>query len=134
MDSAEDQAIVAAYTNTIGEFSCDLLNKEFIQVANSSKIVFDLVGQQAGLDQLRDHIVKVRFEFAALSGQIFRPARVFQIVTMMEAFSPRPVFRELAEEQHRMLSQATPASRSGDSSTARATPSQRGCVKWGRSF
>lgn len=105
VDSAEYRAIVAAYTNKKGEFSYELLNKDFIQFAKSSKVIADLVGQQAALDQLRDHIVKVRFE--ALSGHPdLPPARISSIVGMLDAFSPRSVFRELEDELRRMLSQA----------------------------
>lgn len=43
VDSAEYRAIVAAYTNKKGELSYDLLNKDFIQFAKSSKIVADMV-------------------------------------------------------------------------------------------
>jgi hypothetical protein len=109
VDSAEYKAIVAAFTNKKGEFSYELLNKDFIQFAKSSKVVADLVGQQAGLDQLRDHIVKVRLE--ALSGQPdLSPARIAGIVAMLDAFSPRSVFRELEDELRRILSQARTAS------------------------
>ncbi|MFN9872415.1 MAG: hypothetical protein ACK55E_13370 [Cyanobacteriota bacterium] len=109
VDSAEYKAIVAAYTNRKGEFSYELLNKDFIQFAKSSKVVADLVGQQASLDQLRDHIVNVRFQ--ALSGQPdLSPAQISPIVAMVDAFSPRSVFRELEDELRRMLSQASSAS------------------------
>jgi hypothetical protein len=67
------------------------------------------VGQHASLDQLRDHIVNVRFQ--ALSGQPdLSPAQISPIVAMLDAFSPRSVFRELEDELRRMLSQASSAS------------------------
>jgi hypothetical protein len=48
IDSAEYAAVVSAYTNKKGELSYDLLNKDFIQFAHSSKIVGDMVQLVAG--------------------------------------------------------------------------------------
>jgi hypothetical protein len=105
VDSAEYQAIVDAYTNKKGELSYDLLNKDFIQFAKSSKIVADMVADQASLDDLRNHIIKVKF--GTLTGNPdLAPAQMSRIVEMLDEVSPRSVFRELNDELKKMLSQA----------------------------
>jgi len=105
VDSAEYKAIVNAYTNKKGELSYDLLNKDFIQFAKSSKIVASMVADQVSLDDLRDYIIKVKFE--TLTGNPnLTPAQMNCIVEVLDEVSPRSVFRELNDELKKMLSQA----------------------------
>jgi hypothetical protein len=105
VDSAEYQAIVDAYTNKKGDLSYDLLNKDFIQFAKSSKIVADRVANQASLDDLREYIIKVKFETLTGNSDL-TPAQMNRIVEMLDEVSPRYVFRELNDELRKMLSQA----------------------------
>jgi hypothetical protein len=103
VDSAEYEAIVKAYTNKKGELSYELLNKDFIQFAKSSKIVADMVANQASMDEIRDHVVKVKLE--SLTGnRDLTVAQTKRIVEMLDEVSPRYVFRELNDEIIRMLS------------------------------
>ncbi|PSB17390.1 hypothetical protein C7B61_13960 [filamentous cyanobacterium CCP1] len=105
IDSAEYEAIVKTYTNKKGELSYDLLNKDFIQFAKSSKIVADMVASGASEDDIRDHIVKVKLE--SLTGnRELTTAQTQRIVAMLDEVSPRYVFRELNDEIRRMLSLA----------------------------
>lgn len=105
VDSPEYQAIVKAYTNKKGDLSYELLNKDFIQFANSSKIVADKVANQVSLEDLRDYIIKVKFE--TLTGNPdLTPAQTSRIVEVLDEVSPRFVFRELDDELKKLLSQA----------------------------
>lgn len=105
VDSAEYQTIVDTYTNKKGELSYDLLNKDFIQFAKSSKIVADMAANQVSLDDLRNYIIKVKLE--TLTGNPnLTPDRMNQIVDLLDEVSPRFVFRELNDELKKMLSQA----------------------------
>lgn len=104
VDSAEYEAIVKAYTNKKGELSYELLNKDFIQFTKSSKIVADLVANRASVDEIRDHVVRVKLE--SLTGnRELTVAQTKRIVEMLDEVSPRYVFRELNDEIIRMLSQ-----------------------------
>jgi len=104
VDSAEYEAIVKTYTNKKGELSYELLNKDFIQFAKSSKIVADMVANRASVDEIRDHVVRVKLE--SLTGnRELTVAQMKQIVEMLDEVSPRYVFRELNDEIIRMLSQ-----------------------------
>jgi hypothetical protein len=103
VDSAEYEAIVKAYTNKKGELSYELLNKDFIQFAKSSKLVADLVTNRASVDEIRDHVVRVKLE--SLTGnRELTVAQTKRIVEMLDEVSPRYVFRELNDEIIRMLS------------------------------
>lgn len=104
VDSAEYEAIVKAYTNKKGELSYELLNKDFIQFAKSSKIIADMVANRASVDEIRDHVVRVKLE--SLTGnRELTVAQTKRIVEMLDEVSPRSVFRELNDEIIRMLSQ-----------------------------
>jgi len=105
VDSAEYAAVVAAYTNKKGELSYDLINKDFIQFAHSSKIVGELVANRAAEDDIRDHVIRVKLE--GLTGnRDLTAVQAQRIVDMLDEVSPRYVFRELNDEICRMLSQA----------------------------
>jgi hypothetical protein len=104
VDSAEYEAIVKAYTNKKGELSYELLNKDFIQFTKSSKIVADLVANRASVDEIRDHVVRVKLESLTGNREV-TVAQTKRIVEMLDEVSPRYVFRELNDEIIRMLSQ-----------------------------
>lgn len=105
VDSAEYEAIVKAYTNKKGELSYQLLNKDFIQFAKSSKIVSDMVASRASVDEIRDYVARVKLE--SLTGnRELTPAQTKRIVEMLDEVSPRYVFREFNDEIIRMLSQS----------------------------
>ncbi len=102
VDSAEYEAIVKAYTNRKGELSYDLLNKDFIQFAKSSKVISDMVANRASEEDIRNHVVKVKLE--GLTGN--RELTLGQtqlIVEMLDEVSPRHVFKELNDEIRKML-------------------------------
>jgi len=102
VDSAEYEAIVKAYTNRKGELSYDLLNKDFIQFAKSSKIVADMAADRADAGAIRNHVVRVKLE--QLTGnRNLSEAQIAAIVDMLDAVSPRHVFRELNDEIRKML-------------------------------
>lgn len=104
VDSGEYEAIVKAYTNKKGELSYELLNKDFIQFAKSSKIVADMVANRASVDEIRDHVLKVKLETLTGNREL-TIAQTKRIVEMLDEVSPRYVFRELNDEIIRMLSQ-----------------------------
>lgn len=104
VNSAEYEAIVKAYTNRKGELSYQLLNKDFIQFAKSSKIVADMVANRASVDEIREYVIRVKLE--SLTGnRDLTLAQTKRIVEMLDEVSPRYVFRELNDEIIRMLSQ-----------------------------
>lgn len=105
VSSKEYGAVIRAYTNKRGELSYDLLNKDFIQFAKSSKTVGKLVGEGASVEEIRDHIVKAKLE--TLTGnRRLTAGQIRSIVEVLDAVSPRNVFRELTSELRKMLAKA----------------------------
>ncbi|MDP3536126.1 MAG: hypothetical protein Q8S08_12140 [Halomonas sp.] len=102
VDSAEYEAIVKTYTNRKGELSYDLINKDFIQLAKSSKTVTDMVANHASVDDIRDHVVKVKLE-SITGNRDLTVAQTQRIVEMLDEVSPRNVFKELNDEIRKML-------------------------------
>ncbi|QYO68215.1 hypothetical protein [Leptolyngbya sp. 7M] len=103
VSSAEYEAVVKAYTNKKGELSYELLNKDFIQFAKSSKIVADMVASRASMDEIRDYVVRIKLGLLTDNREL-TPAQARGIVEMLDEVSPRYVFRELNDEIIRMLS------------------------------
>lgn len=102
VDSAEYEAIVKTYTNRKGELSYDLLNKDFIQFAKSSKTISDMIANHASVDDIRDHVVKVKLE-SITGNRDLTVAQTQRIVEMLDEVSPRHVFKELNDEIRKML-------------------------------
>lgn len=90
------------YTNRKGELSYDLINKDFIQFAKSSKTVTDMVANHASVDDIRDHVVKVKLE-SITDNRDLTVAQTQRIVEMLDEVSPRNVFKELNDEIRKML-------------------------------
>ena len=102
VDSAEYAAVVAAYTNRKGELSYDLLNKEYIQFAKSSKVVADMVADKASVEDIRDHVAKVKFE-AVTGNKSLTIEQVRRIIEMLDEVSPKHVFKEFNDEIRKLL-------------------------------
>jgi len=102
IDSAEYEAVVAAYTNRKGELSYDLINKEYIQFAKSSKVVADMVANKASVEDIRDHVAKVKLE--ALTGnKSLTIDQVKLIIEMLDEVSPKHVLKEFNDEIRKLL-------------------------------
>ncbi|RUR34216.1 hypothetical protein [Vreelandella nanhaiensis] len=102
VDSAEYEAIVKSYTNRKGELSYELLNKDFIQFAKSSRVISDMVANHASEEDIRNHVVKVKLE-SITGNRELTVAQTQRIVEMLDEVSPRHVFKELNDEIRKML-------------------------------
>lgn len=100
--SREYAAVVAAYTDKRGLLSYELLNKDFIQFAKSSKVVEGLVAEGASVEAIRDHVARARLE--QLTGnRDLSDAQIAAIVALLDEVSPRSVFREFTAEIRKLL-------------------------------
>lgn len=100
--SDEYAAVVAAYTDKRGALSYELLNKDFIQFAKSSKVVSRMVGERASVEDIRTHVVRAKLEFLT-GNRDLSDAQIAAIVEMLDEISPRNVFRTLNDEIRKML-------------------------------
>ena len=102
VNSADYAAIVKAYTNKKGEISYDLLNKALIQAARSNPYVAEMVGRQASLEEIRDHVLKANFE-AVNGNRSLSLAEVQRIVELLDEVSPRSVLRDFNDDLRKLL-------------------------------
>lgn len=102
VNSADYAAIVKAYTNKKGEISYELLNKALIQAAHSNPYVAEMVGRQASLEEIRDHVLKANFE-AVTGNRSLSLAEVQRIVELLDEVSPRSVLRDFNEDLRKLL-------------------------------
>lgn len=105
VDSAEYQSIVDAYTTHKGELSYSLMNKDFIQFATSSKVVADMISSMATLEDIREHVMKAKFETLTGNSRL-TSHQVKSIVGLLDDVSPKSAFRDFEDELRKMLSQA----------------------------
>jgi hypothetical protein len=102
VSSEEYAAIVAAYTDRRGVLSYDLLNKDFIKFAKSSKVVAGMVSEGAPVEAIRAHIVRAKLE--RLTGnRKLTDSQIDAIVEMLDETNPRNVFKTLNDELRKML-------------------------------
>jgi hypothetical protein len=102
VNSADYAAIVKAYTNKKGEISYELLNKALIQAARSNPYVAEMVGRQASLEEIRDHVLKANFE-AVTGNRSLSLAEVHRILELLNEVSPRSVLRDFNEDLRKLL-------------------------------
>ncbi len=102
VNSADYAAIVKAYTNKKGEISYELLNKALIQAARSNPYVAEMVGRQASLEEIRDHVLKANFE-AVTGNRSLSLAEVHHILELLDEVSPRSVLRDFNEDLRKLL-------------------------------
>ncbi len=102
VNSAEYAAVVAAYTDRNGALSYDLLNKDFIQFAKSSNHVARMVSEKASVEAILGHVVRAKLEFLT-GNRNLSDAEVDAIVAMLDAVSPRNVFKTVTDEIRKML-------------------------------
>ena len=100
--SDDYRAIVEAYTDKRGNLSYALLNKDFIQFAKSNRHVARLVSEKAGVETIRDHILRAKLEWLT-GNRDLSAGQVARIVELLDEVSPKSVFRELNAEIRRML-------------------------------
>lgn len=102
VSSREYEAIVNAYTDKRGALSYDLLNRDFVKFARSSKVVARMIGEGAGFDAIKAQVLRSRFERLTGNRQL-TDAQINAIVEMLDEVSPRHVFKVLNDELRKML-------------------------------
>jgi hypothetical protein len=99
---ADYAAIVAAFTDRRGALSYDLMNRDFVKFAKSSKVVARMVAAGESVEAIRAHVLRARFE--RLTGnRDLTDAQIEAIVEMLDEVSPRGVFKTLNDELRKML-------------------------------
>ncbi len=97
IDSSEYQMIVDAYTDKNGKLSYDLLNKDLIRFAHSSKTVRTMQEEGASVEKVRSYIITTKFSNITGNHDLTR-AQAKKMAVLLDAVYPKQVFKELNNE------------------------------------
>lgn len=103
IDGDEYLAIVKTYSDKNGKLSYDILNKDMIKFAKSSKIVRDMVAERKSAAAIRNYIVSNKFKNITGNDDL-TSKQLKKIVDLLDEVSPKGVFKELNDEIRKMLS------------------------------
>jgi len=93
--SDEYIAITGAYGDDKGGLNCQLMNKQFIQFASSSKVVADMVGERTATDQIVMFVVKNRAAHLANKREHLSDEDAMALMEAMEELGKRGAFKDL---------------------------------------
>lgn len=95
------QKILDRYTDKNGKLSYNLINKEFIKFAKSSKIVRTMIDDGASLKQVCDYIV--RNKVRNIIHDNLTDKEIDKIVEMLDATQEKGIFKELNGELKKLM-------------------------------
>ena len=93
--SPEYRAIIDRFSDEKGEFNHVLMNKDFMQFATRSKVVSNMIGQQASIDEIVTFIVKSRATVLAGQTESLDDASVALLIETLDEIAIRSAFKEL---------------------------------------
>ena len=105
VDEADYQAIAARYIDKNGNFSYDLINKDFIRFAHSSSIVRTMIDERKPVKAIRKYIVGNKFRNLCGNDDL-TDKQVDLIVSRLDELSPKSIFKDLDEYLRKELSAA----------------------------
>lgn len=102
IDSSEYQKIVDAYTDAKGKFSYDLLNKDLIKFAHSSKVVSAMAEERETVEIIRNYIITKKFG-SITENDDFSEAKAIKLAELLDAINPKGIFKDLNDELRKKL-------------------------------
>lgn len=97
VDSADYQKVVARYTDKNGKLSYELLNRDLIKFAHSSKTVRTMLEEGESVKKVRTYIITSKFGTVTGNRKLTEEQAV-KIGELLDEVSPKGVFRELDAE------------------------------------
>ena len=80
------------------------MNKDFIQFANKSKVVTEMVSARASAEDILVYTVKSRVAFIAGKKDSLEDAEALALIDTLDEIDPRSAFKELTAFIKRLLS------------------------------
>ena len=102
VDPKDYQMILDKYMDKNGKFSYDLINKDFIKFAKTSKVVGDLIGEGATVAKVRNYIVSTRFRNITGNHNL-SDKQIKKMVEMLDENYPKGVFKDLNSELRKLV-------------------------------
>ena len=97
IDSNEYQKLVDQYTDKNGKLSYDLLNRDLIRFAHTSKTVRAMFEDGAALKTIRTYIVSSKFR-SVIGNKKLTEAQILKMAELLDEVSPKSVFKALDGE------------------------------------
>ena len=101
IDSTEYQKIVDHYTDKDGKLSYELLNKDLIKFAHSSKTVRTMIEEGKSTKEVRTYIVTTKFR-TVTGNKKLTEEQAMKMAELLDEVSPKSVFKELDAELRKM--------------------------------
>jgi hypothetical protein len=93
--------IIETFKDKKGDFSHLLINRDFLKFAKSSQIVQNMLKNNASEDEIRDFVVKSRFE-TITSNHSISDSQINLIVDLLDEVHKQGVFKKLNSEIRKM--------------------------------
>ena len=97
IDSAEYHRIVALYTDKNGKLSYELLNRDLIKFAHSSRTVHSMIEEGASTKKVRTYIVTTKFR-TVTGNKKLTEEQAMKMAELLDEVSPKSVFKQLDAE------------------------------------
>ena len=94
-ESDEYIAITGMYNDDSGKLNCQLMNKQFIQFASGSKVVSEMVGNRASVDEILMFILKNRAAHLAGKREFLSDEELTALMEALEELGTRGAFKDL---------------------------------------
>lgn len=101
IDSAEYQKIVTAYTDKSGKLSYELLNKDLIRFAHTSKTVRSMIEEGTSAKKVRTYIITTKFRNVTGNKKLTED-QAMKMAELLDEVSPKSVFKQLDAELRKM--------------------------------
>ena len=101
IDTDEYQKLVDNYTDKNGKLSYDLLNRDLIRFAHSSKTVSKMLEEGASVKKTRTYIVCTKFR-TVIGNKKLTEAEVLKMAELIDEVSPKSAFKALDSELRKL--------------------------------
>lgn len=95
LESDEFKAIVDRFSDESGKLNYALMNKQFMQFAQSSKVVGEMIGRKESEGDVRMFILKNRAAFLANKREHLTDDEANALLDALNEINPRSAFKEL---------------------------------------
>jgi len=95
IESDEFNAIIDRYSDENGKINYALMNKQFMQFAQTSRVVGDMIGKRDSENDIRLFVLKNRAAFLANKKEHLSDEEATALMEALNEISPRSAFKEL---------------------------------------
>ena len=95
VESPEFKAIIDRFSDENGKLNYALMNKQFMQFAQTSKVVSEMMGRQESEKDIRLFVLKNRAAFLANKREHLADDEAVALMDALDEINPRSAFKEL---------------------------------------